>query len=106
MLIIEATRTTADTNTLIDHIITNKPEQIITSGVLPCGISDHDVTYTVRSYKKLRNSRCKAKTLTTRKCNKFDTHAFLKDLEKVPLDEIKHHLTDPNEMWMIWNLFY
>ena len=106
LLITEATRTTADTNTLIDHIITNKPEQIITSGVLPCGISDHDVTYTVRSYKKLRNSRCKPKTLTTRKFNKFDTDAFLKDLERVPLDEIKHHLIDPNEMWMIWNLFH
>ena len=63
LLITEATRTTADTNTLIDHIITNKPEQIITSGVIPCGISYHDVTYTVWSYKKLRNSRCKPKTL-------------------------------------------
>ena len=56
--------------------------------------------------KKLRNSRCKPKTLTTRKFNKFDTDAFLKDLEKVPLDEIKHHLTDPNEMWMIWKTFF
>ena len=98
LLINDATRTTLNTKTLIDHIICNKPEQILASGVIPCGISDHDVTCTIRSYKKLKNSECKPKILATRKSINFETDAFLRDLEKVPFDEIKHQLTDPNEM--------
>ena len=42
-LIKDPTRTTATTKTIIDHIITNKPEFVSESGVLSCGISDHDV---------------------------------------------------------------
>ena len=45
----EATRTTAETNTLIDHIVTNKKDNIADSGITPCGISDHDlVIYIIR----------------------------------------------------------
>ena len=106
LLINDATRTTLNTKTLIDHIICNKPEQILASGVIPCGISDHDVTCTIRSYKKLKNSECKPKILATRKSINFETDAFLRDLEKVPFDEIKHQLTDPNEMWMVSKTFF
>ena len=38
-IIKEATRTTADTKTNIDHIFTNKPELVRISGVIHCGIS-------------------------------------------------------------------
>ena len=41
-IIKEATRRTADTKTNIDHIFTNKPEFVRTSGVIHCGMSDHD----------------------------------------------------------------
>ena len=44
----EATRTTAETNTLTDHIVTNKKDNIADSGIIPCGISDHDLVYTSR----------------------------------------------------------
>ena len=30
---------------------TNKSEQILDHGVIPCGISDHDVTFAIRSMK-------------------------------------------------------
>ena len=44
-LIKEPTRTTATTKTVIDHIITNKPNMISNSGVISCGISGHDVVF-------------------------------------------------------------
>ena len=50
-LITECTRVIWNSQTIIAHVITNKPEHIATSGVIPCGISDHDVTYAGRSLK-------------------------------------------------------
>ena len=43
------TRTTSDSKTLIDHIASNRPECVSESGVIPCGISDHDIVYLIRS---------------------------------------------------------
>ena len=42
-LINEPTWTTATSQTIIDHIITSKPDCTLDSGVIHCGISDHDV---------------------------------------------------------------
>lgn len=40
------TQVTKTSQTLIDHIITNQPSRITTTGVIPCGIvSDHDSPY-------------------------------------------------------------
>ena len=41
-LIKEPTRTTSDTKTLIDHIIVNRTDMLSDSGVILCGISNHD----------------------------------------------------------------
>ena len=46
-IIKEATRTTAETKTNMDHIFTNKPEFVRISGVIHCGISDHDTVYKI-----------------------------------------------------------
>ena len=50
-LITEPTRTTDNTKTLIDNAVTNRPSQILDSGVIPCGISDHDIIYRVSQKK-------------------------------------------------------
>ena len=57
-LIKEPTRITVSTQTLIDHLIINRPEFILHSGVIRCGISDHDSIYMV---KRLRIPKLKAK---------------------------------------------
>ena len=44
----EATKTTAETNTLTYYIVTNKKDNIADSGIIPCGISDHDLVYIIR----------------------------------------------------------
>lgn len=46
-LISKPTRTTQTSETLIDHIYSNNPDSISTSGTLSYGLSDHDMTYTV-----------------------------------------------------------
>ena len=43
------TRTTSESKTLIDHISSNKPECVSRSGVIPCGISDHDIVFLIRN---------------------------------------------------------
>ena len=47
-LIDKPARTTSDTSTIIDHIVTINPSCVSESGVIHCGISDHDVTFAIR----------------------------------------------------------
>ena len=42
----EATRTTAETNTLT--VVTNKKDNVADSGIIPCGIGDHELVYIIR----------------------------------------------------------
>ena len=50
----EPTRTTDYNKTLFDYMDTNRPDCVSDQGVLPCGISDHDVVYMTRSKKSPR----------------------------------------------------
>ena len=59
-------------------MITNKPEHIATSGVIPCGISDHDVTYAIRS-SKLPKRKKLLKRVSVWKYDKYEVKAFLDD---------------------------
>ena len=45
----------SDTKSLIDHVSTNKPDYVSSSGVISCGISDHDAMYLVRSKRMPKN---------------------------------------------------
>ena len=47
-LIDEATRVTMTSASLIDHIVTNKPEKISDSGVIHTGISNHSLVFAIR----------------------------------------------------------
>ena len=86
-LITEYTPVTSDTQSLIMY--TNKPKHIVTSGVIPCGISDHDVTYAIRSSKLPKRKRL-LKRVTIWKYNKFEVKAFLDDLKKFHLLILKN----------------
>ena len=101
-MIIEVTRVTSDTRTLIDHIASTKPDLISSGGAISCGISDHDAVFVIRSMRipKLpRNSRI----VTVQEYKKFDLTAFRREIQ---FDEIRSISSDPNEMWTVWkNLF-
>ena len=59
-LIKSPTCTTATTKTVIDHIITNRPEPVSKSGALPCGISDYDAVFMTKGMRlpKLKAPPC------------------------------------------------
>ncbi len=59
----EPTRITSDTQTLLDLFITNKPENIINSGVVQLGISDHNLIFGCR---KLSLGKNQPKIVETR----------------------------------------
>ena len=85
--------------TLIDLCITNYPEKISASGVLPLGISDHSLIYIVRksAYPKLTT-----KIIKRRNFKHFKKSDFLEELSHLDWDII-HNSGDPNEMWNIWS---
>ena len=61
---------TRDTKTLIDQMATSRPDAVSHSGVVACGISDHDMVYLNRS---MRNTNIKRdpKVIETRKYISF-----------------------------------
>ena len=100
-LVKHATRTTSESSTLIDHLATTKPMSVSDKGVIPCGISDHDAIFLVRSMRVPRTKK-QPKIIKVRKFQKFDNESFLKDLASLNLNEIKNITADPNHMWLLW----
>ena len=88
------TRATRTSKTLIDHIITNHPQRVTNTGIIPCSIvSDHDVIYTCVNlrppwfhpcYKFIRDFR------------NFNEDMFKEDFSTLPLSVI-YYLDDPDE---------
>ena len=99
------TRTTSESKTLIDHISSNRPECVSRSDVIPCGISDHDIVFLIRSM-RISKFKKEPKIMTVGKCKNYDETMFLADLSKIQFDEIKNITDDPNEMWTIWKTWF
>ena len=70
-MINEATRITSNTKTLIDHVSTNKPDRVSSSGIIHYGISDHGAVYLVRCTRMPKMKR-EPKTVAVRKFRRFD----------------------------------
>ena len=104
-LITEPTRVTSDTSTIIDHISTNKPDRVLTSGIIPCGISDHDAVFSVRGL-RLPKFRRTSKNVTVRKFKKFDLSSFRSSLSKINFNSIKLITSDPNQIWFLWKTMF
>ena len=79
---------TATSKTIIDHIISNRSEAVSKSGVLACGISDHDVVFMTK-HMRLPKLRAPPKLLNVRN---------YKNLILMLLDKIciMYHLTKSN----------
>ena len=76
-LITELTRITAISKSLIDLCITNYPEKVTFSGVLPLGISDHSLVYIIR---KSACPKTAGKIIKRRDFKHFNEANFLDDL--------------------------
>ena len=66
LFIAEPNTVTSDTRTLIDHIATNKPEYVSKSGVIACGISDHELAFVNRGM-RIPKIKKEQKTIDIRK---------------------------------------
>ena len=104
-LIEDPTRTTDSTATLIDHIITNKPDIVGQSGVIPCGISDHDLTFMTRKV-ILPRLKILPRVVNARNHKKFDLKAFQLDIQHIRFDIIKTVSKDVNYIWLRWKTFF
>ena len=107
-LIKKPTRVASDTKTLIDHIIVNRTDRVPDSGVIPCGISDHDAMYITKNMRRPKlKFQTKSKTIiTVRNFLKFNLNAFFKEPESLPFNQIRLVSNDANKMWLMWkNLF-
>ena len=49
-LITEPTRITADSSSIVGHIATTSPKNIVKAGVLPISLSDHSMGFCVRKF--------------------------------------------------------
>ena len=72
----DPTRTTLDSKTIIDHIITNRTDLVRNCGVIHCGISDHDAVFLQKNMRKPK-LKLSSKTVATRNYKHFDRAAFL-----------------------------
>ena len=104
-LIKEPTRTTETTKTIIDHIITNKPNIVSNSGVVSCGISDHDEVFIDRN---VRAPKLKVPPKILNVCNfkRFDSVSFQANIKGIPMEKIRSVSGDVNEMWHWWKTFF
>ena len=48
------TRATCNTSSLIDHILTNSTKKIFQSGIIYCGMSDHQLIFCTRKVKRAK----------------------------------------------------
>ena len=86
----EATRTTAETNTLTYHIVTNKKDNI---AIISCGIGDHDLVYIIR-HARLPKVTKDPKIVTVR-ITKNLNNTLIKDLNELPFELIRASADNP-----------
>ena len=101
----ETTRTTAETNTLIDHIVTNKNDNIPDSGIIPCGISDHDLVEIIRHARIPKNKK-DPKIVTVRSHKNLNIYPLIKDLNELPFELMRASAGNSNDLWSNWKPFF
>ena len=77
-LISEPTRTTIDSSSLIDVTLTNKPENISKTTVIPSGLSDHDMIGCSRKVNFLKTPH---RTINCRNYSRYDKTSIQNELK-------------------------
>ena len=100
-LISDYTRVTENSSTLIDHLITNKPENIISSEVVKINVSDH---YLISGIRKCQVVKANPRYVEYRNMKHFNPTLFIKDLQNIQWNLFE--VNDVNEMVHIWETLY
>lgn len=79
--IINQTRETSTTATILDHIICNSKDKISQSGVLPIGLSDHYIAYSTR--KVVKECIDKHRTIKIRSMKNYSAQILIEKLGSV-----------------------
>ena len=75
------TRVTCNTSSLIDHILTNSTEKIFQSGIIDCGMSDHQLIFCTRKVKRAKFN--KHSNVFLRSLKHYTVNVFVEILQKV-----------------------
>jgi hypothetical protein len=100
-LINEPTRVTRTSASLIDLIFTNKKENIVKSGVIHRGISDHSLIFAIR---KFFTPKSRQNVRYVRNFKNFNATDFLNDLSQMPWEKVAQY-ENPNSCWQLWKSF-
>ena len=103
-LIDKATRVTMTTSSLINHMVTNTPEKIASSGVIHTGISDHSLIFAIRKIHVVVKQP--ANTIEIRSMKKFNEQNFLGDLSNQCWEHVYFYADNPYDMWEIWKQLF
>ena len=90
---------------MINHIVTNKKDNIADSGITPCGISDHDLVYIIR-YARIPKIKKDPKIVTVRSTKNLNNDTLIKDLNKLPSELMRASADNPNDLWSSWKSFF
>ena len=75
------THVTCNTSTLIDHILTNSTEETFQSGVIDCGISDHQLIFCTRKVERVKFHEYN--NMLLRSLKHYTVNLFVEGLRKV-----------------------
>ena len=100
--ILEPTRVTASSKTLIDVILSNQQDRYALSGNLHLGLSDHDLIFTVR---KNKHPRQKTRLIEYRSLKILNEATFLSDLRNVSW-HTSFVYDNADDVWDHWSKLY
>ena len=100
-LIEEPTRVTLVTATVIDHVATTCPRNIIKSGVLGVSLSDHYMVYCIRKFNGAVEKG--HKNIKTNKMKNFNEETFLADFSGICWEQILTETDDINLLVSFWS---
>lgn len=100
-LVANPTRITPTSETLLDHIYTNRPSAISDICIPGSGISDHSPTLCTWFGKSPKEKKHSHTTIKFRSFKRFNKHAFWSDLSKAGFQEVMLS-NDPNVALTTW----
>ena len=97
----EPTRITNTSSTLVDHLLTNNPNNVKKHGVIHNGMSDHSVSYLIWN----SNVSASPKVINFRNMKNLNSDEFRSDVKNQPWDKLCecNSIDDAVELWQ--NLF-
>ena len=100
-LITNYTLSASNSKSTIDHIYTSMPELHVSSGVIPCSVSDHDIIYT--GLKHSHKPKTQPRVITIRDFKTFDSLKYNKDLLDCNLYDSVNNCGNINDAWNTWS---